>query len=110
MAFYDESHGWQQASSNKHQLPINKTIGEVRKHHYPGSIEIHSWYKTGHIEQEFRNLFGLHIQILWSQGDTWIQTAGTDELTLEEQNEIGRNTAQALINAEQGNIEKEKRI
>lgn len=110
MAFYDEPHGWQQESSYKHHLPLNKTIGEVRKGHHPGAMEIHSWYKTGHVEQEFRNLFGLHVQILRHQGDTWIQTAGTDELTLEEQNEIGRKTTQGIINAVQGHIEKEKSI
>jgi hypothetical protein len=108
--FYNEPHGWQEASSYKHQIPSDKTIGEVRKRHHSGATEIHSWHKTGHVEQEFRNLFGLHIQILRRQGHAWIQTAGTDELTLEEQNEIGRKTAQGLMDSTRSQIEKEKRL
>jgi hypothetical protein len=108
IAFFDEPHGWQEASSDKHRLPLNKSIGEVRKRHHPGVLEIHSWHQTGHVEQEFRKLFGLQIQILRLQGEKWVQTAGTDELKLEEQNEIGRKTTEGMIDTSMGNIEKEK--
>jgi hypothetical protein len=88
--FYNQVHGWQQESSGKKILAHDKTIGEVRTKHNPGVVEIYSWHKTGAVEQEFRNRFGLNVQIFRHQGDTWIQTVGTDELTLDEQNEIGR--------------------
>lgn len=92
--FYDEPHLVGEASSFKHLLPHNKTIREIRKRHNPGMLEIHSWHKTGNVEREFKKLFVLNIQILRRQGNAWIQTVGTDELTLEEQNEIGRNATQ----------------
>lgn len=98
IAFFDSPHQWQEKSSPEHRLSYDKKIGEIRKkHHHPGAIEIHSWQKTGIIEQEFRKRFGLNVQILRRHGDSWIQTAGTDELTLEEQNEIGRNATQDTL-------------
>ncbi|SRR5579871_92257 len=89
--FFDEAHHWQEASSLKHLLPHNRTIAEVRKRHNSGAIEIHSWEKTGRVEQQFRELFGLNVQIFRRQIDGWVQTVGTDELVLEEQNKIGEN-------------------
>lgn len=97
IAFFGSPHHWQESSSQKQRLPYDKKIGEIRKHHLPGVIEIHSWQKTGTVEQEFRRRFGLNIQVLRRHGDSWVQTAGTDELTLEEQNEIGRNATQEML-------------
>jgi hypothetical protein len=108
LEFYDESHQWQEASSHRYLLPHDKKIGEVRKKHNPGAMEIHAWQKTGGIEQEFRRLFGLNVQVLRHQGDIWIQTAGTDELTLEEQNVIGRNATQDLLHGTDRKFEQEK--
>ena len=83
-------------------------IGEIRKQHNPGMIEIHSWRKTGMVEQELRKRFGLHVQIMRKHGDSWIQTAGTDELTLEEQNEIGQNATQDILHGTDRTFEQGK--
>ena len=106
--FYDEPHKSGEISSYKHLLPHNKTIRDIRRKHNPGMLEIHSWHKTGIVEQEFKRLYGLNVQILRRQGDAWIQTAGTDELSLEEQNEIGRNATQDVLHGTDRSFEKEK--
>ncbi|HWC53906.1 MAG TPA: hypothetical protein VG676_10010 [Chitinophagaceae bacterium] len=106
--FYDEPHKSGETSSYKHLLPHNKTIRDIRRKHNPGMLEIHSWHKTGIVEQEFKRLYGLNVQILRRQGDAWIQTAGTDELSLEEQNEIGRNATQDVLHGTDRSFEKEK--
>ena len=49
------------------------------------------------MEQDFRNSYGLNVQIFRHHGDKWIQTMGKDELTLEEQNEIGRNATEGHL-------------
>jgi hypothetical protein len=105
--FYDEPHRWQQESARKHLLPYDKTIGEIRKKHNPGAMEIHSWNKTGVVEQKFAKGFGLNVQIFRLQGDVWVQTVGTDEITLEEQNEIGRKTTVDLLHVADSKTEKD---
>ncbi|TAN21092.1 MAG: hypothetical protein EPN37_00735 [Chitinophagaceae bacterium] len=106
--FYDEPHKYGEASSDKHLLPHNKAINEIRKRHECGMLEIYSWHKTGTVEQEFKRLYGLNVQIFRRQGDRWIQTAGTDELSLEEQNEIAYNATQEILHGRDNRIEREK--
>lgn len=108
--FFDKPHQVGEITSDKHLLPHNKTIQDIRKRHNPGMLEIHSWHKTGIVEQEFKKLYGLNVQILRRQGDIWIQTAGTDELTLEEQNEIGRNATQDMLHGTDRSFEKVKSL
>ncbi|UEG48866.1 hypothetical protein LK994_09475 [Ferruginibacter lapsinanis] len=88
--FYEHPHHWYKESSKTTILPGNKTIGEIRKHHHQGDMEIHSWYRTGDLEQSFRKKFNLNVQVFRLHGTEWVQTVGTDKLTLEEQNDIGR--------------------
>jgi hypothetical protein len=106
--FFDEAHGWQQASSFSYLLPHNKKMGEIRKKHTPGVVEIHAWHKTGTVEQAFRKTFGLNIQVFRHQGEDWVQTVGTDELTLEQQNEIAQNATQEILHGTDGKFENQK--
>lgn len=95
--FYDKPHHWQEGSPANHQFPHNKTIAEIRRQHNPGGLDINPWQKTGRIEQEFHKRFGLNIQIFRHHGNSWIQTVGTDEFTLDEQNEIGKNASKDVM-------------
>ena len=106
--FFDAPHGWQQASSFNYLLPPDKKIGEIRKKHTPGVLEIHAWHKTGTVEQEFKKIFGLNIQVFRHQGAEWVQTVGTDALTLEQQNEIAQNSTQELLHSTGSKFENEK--
>lgn len=110
LAFYKESHKIQEPSSGQNQYAPSKTIGEIRKKHNPGMLEIHPGQKTGILELEFHRHYGLNVQVLRHHGNAWIQTAGTDDLTLQEQNEIGRNTSEDSEHAEGRRIENEKLI
>lgn len=101
--FYDKS-----SNLAEHQVNGNKKIGEINKRHKTGTIEIHPWYKTGDIEQAFKKQYGLTVQIFRLVGEGWIETTGTDELTLEEQNEIGKKTTETLLHKTEGWIEREK--
>lgn len=108
LEFYDEPHKIQEASSNKDQYPHHLKLGEIRKKDNPGMLEIHPWSKTSVIEKEFKSRFGLNVQIFRQHKDKWIQTVGTDELTLKEQNEIGINTKKDSLHGSNRHIEKEK--
>ena len=58
-------------------------------------IDIQTWHKTGEVEEQFERKFNLHPQIFRKEDDQWVQTAGTDILTLAEQNEIGRKNEES---------------
>lgn len=90
--FYKKPHYWYEDSPEENIYPVDKKIGEIRKQHAHGELQIHSWYKTGDLEQAFRKKFGLHVQVFRLEGNKWIQTAGTDKLDLAELNEIAKNS------------------
>jgi hypothetical protein len=108
LEFYSEPHNWQERSTAKYLLDPDKKIGEIRTRHNPASMEIRPWDNTGEVEQGFKRHFGLNAQIFRHHGDVWVQTAGTDVLTLDEQNEIGRNTTQDKVQGPDSRFEREK--
>ena len=95
LEFFSKSHKWQESSSVLQLLQQDQTVSEVTHSLLcSGFIEIHYWQKTGVIEMMFLQQFNLSVQVYRQNGDKWIQASGTDELTLEEQNEEGMKNSQ----------------
>ena len=110
LEFYKKSHAWQEGNAVADLLDENLTVADVVDNCKPGFIEIHYWQKTGIIEAKFNNMFGLYAQIFRKKGDDWIQTAGTDEFTLEQQNESGKNSLEELLHGHYNSFENEKKL
>jgi len=108
MEFYRHPHQWSEESQDTTVFPSNMRIGDIRKNHLHGEMKIYSWHKTGSVEQEFRKKYGLNVQVFRHHGNQWIETIGTDELTLEEQNEIGRKSSQDRLHGTDRKFENEK--
>lgn len=86
LEFFSKSHKLHEASEKKYQYLSNLRIADIRKRHYNGVLEIKSWYTTGRVEQDLKDLFDLNVQIL--RHDTigeWIQSCESDDLTLQQQ-------------------------
>ena len=88
LVFFKQSHQIHESS------PISKIIDikEIEKYltfSRPINLEINESDTTSKLESIFSKLFGLNIQIYRLEGNVLIQTVGTDEFTLKEQNEIG---------------------
>ena len=90
LEFFSHSHQWQEGNIELQRLNQQLTVDEATGHQsVSGYIEIHYWQKTGVLEMNFLKQFKLAVQVYRKYGDQWIQTSGTDELSLEEQNEAG---------------------
>jgi len=105
--FFHEPHDWQEASYVNDMLPHNKKIAELRVTRQPAVMYIHSFQKTGTVEQEFKKILGLNVQVFRREGNAWVQTTDTDELTLEEQNKTAGNTRPDLLYNADIKLEKE---
>src|SRR4051794_17004548 len=88
LEFYDKRHKWLHASLEVHRIKEDRKIGEIRKKHNTGILEIKSWEETGDVEQHFKDQFGLYVQIFRNENNHWIQSEKSDKLTLAEQSEI----------------------
>jgi hypothetical protein len=91
--FFNQPHGWGEMNSQAIRYNGNFRLIDIEKiqfHH--SAIEIHPWTKVGELEQTFKDRIGLYVQVSRRLGDEWIQTAGTDDLNIDEQNEIGKKS------------------
>lgn len=89
LEFYHGRHQWQKASSERDKISPNEKIAEIRTNHNSGVYEIKSWYKTGRVEQELRDLYGLYVQIFFRKNQEWVQSVSADDITLAHLNEAG---------------------
>ncbi|MBK9961781.1 MAG: hypothetical protein IPP06_10775 [Saprospiraceae bacterium] len=79
----------------------NTLIKNCRSVHGEGEIEIFPSTKVSTLENKFREVFGLHVQVFRKSGNVWIETTVTDDWTLEKQN----NEAESFIKDIQGHEE-----
>lgn len=71
-------------------LPGDHNIAEAQKKITEGSIEITGEMKVCELEQALDKLFPLHAQVFRRSGNIWLETTMTDDWTLAQQNEHGR--------------------
>lgn len=94
IAFYTEGHKRFAPSDRQFRINDQERIGNIRKNHHQGVLEIKSWHTVAKVEKELNDLFGLHAQVFraGANGEA-VQTTASDSLTLKEQSELaaGRN-------------------
>lgn len=83
--FYNHCHHWKKPLSGSERIDPRKMIGDIRPNHEHGILEIKSWYQTGRVEQDFKHLFGLNVQIFKLEKGKWKQTVSGHKLTLKQQ-------------------------
>lgn len=96
LEFYNQPHKLHEASPEEHLIQPGTYIEDIRKTHESGVISIKSWDKTGHVEQEFKRMFGLNVQVFRLHKDKWIQTSDSDELTLKELSDLAKSSLENI--------------
>ena len=93
LEFFDQPHSWGEGSSRAHRYASSFRIQDILHRNFTNAlITIKAWHKAGEVEAAFAQ-HQLYVQVYRRYHDGWIQTAGTDDLTLFEQNEIGKKSA-----------------
>jgi hypothetical protein len=87
--FYSKAHKRYESTDKRYAYSGKEKIGNIRKNHTNGALEIKSWHTVMKVEKELEDLYGLHGQIFrGSPEGIWVQTSDSDELTLQEQNDL----------------------
>ncbi len=87
--FFSKPHEVSKGSTKQYLNPNSKTLGECRTIHNKGEMIIYPQTTVAELEQEFRKLYGLGVQVFRKSGKVWLETTVTDGWTLEEQNSQG---------------------
>jgi hypothetical protein len=89
---FENPHEVGEGSALKNQLPNNITLGEASGKTKKGVISLNGLMKVAELEQNFQDTFGVAAQVFRKSGDVWLQTTATDNWTLAEQNNRGRES------------------
>jgi len=94
LEFFSKPHKIGEGSAKSFMQSNAKTLGECRTLHKNGSINITPQITVGELEQNFRDVFGLSVQVFRKSGKIWLETTVTDSWTLEKQNIEGEALSQ----------------
>jgi len=73
-----------------------RKLGSCRKIHNEGNVHIESNVTVAEMEQEFKNRFGLDVELFRKSGRLWIEANLTSAWTLERQNMEGKELSTKL--------------
>jgi hypothetical protein len=93
MEFFPVHKRKSQEEEGEDPITHHAVLGDIRKKHNPGVLEVLPWSRVRFVEEELYKHFGFNVRIYRLQGRDWVRIEGTDELTLKEQNEIGQSAA-----------------
>ena len=91
LEFFKHAHDEHQGSPKKDMLNSNLTLKQFSKKHINGSLEINDSMKVSDLENSFQMLFKLSVQVFRKSAGTWIETSVTDDWTLRQQNDEGKD-------------------
>ena len=100
--FFSKPHKPGGGSPKKFVKSSSKTLGECRSLHKNGTITITPSMTVADLEENFRDVFGLSVQVFRHSGAVWLETTVTDGWTLEEQNRQGKALSGRAPELEEG--------
>ena len=90
LEFFTQRHAIGKASSRKNLIDPAILLRQFQKKKARGAILLKDSMKVSELEELFKNIFGLSVQVFRKSGKSWIETTVTDDWTLQQQNEEGR--------------------
>ena len=90
LEFFHHKHDAFKGSVKKDILNPETTLKQCRKKKTEGVIILKETMKVTEIETLFREVFGLSAQVFRKSGRSWIETTVTDDWTLKQQNDEGK--------------------
>ncbi len=91
LEFFSKPHKVGGPSPKTQLVAPSKTLGECRTVHDSGTITITPMMTVAELEQSFRDVYGLSVQVFRKSGRSWLETTITDAWSLEKQNEQGKS-------------------
>jgi hypothetical protein len=97
LEFFSKPHSIGGGSPKKIMKAPSKTLGECRTIHDSGTITITPQMTVADLEQNFKDVYGLSVQVFRKSGKVWLETTVTDSWTLEEQNRQGESLSKVAV-------------
>lgn len=97
LRFYRKPHSEGAACPECERIAADKPLEEVTMFHTGGKINIDPEKTVAALEHDFFETLGLCVQVFRQSGPLWLETTRTDHLTLQQQNDTGRESCRISI-------------
>ena len=94
--FYTRPHALKKPSDENDMIHPSKKVEQARHIHTQGELELKSWHTVARVEKDFREKFGLNVQVFRNENGEWVQSSITDKFTLRDQQEMSRHAASSV--------------
>lgn len=91
LEFFKHAHKVHQGNPKKDMLNASLTLKQIRDKHANGKLEVKESMKVSDLETQFQTLFGISAQVFRKSAGSWIETSVTDNWTLKQQNDEGKD-------------------
>ena len=95
LEFYRNTTG--RLGSTIRQNLIKSVLLNEAGNHKEGDLELTDSMTVGQLEQSFYDKFGMMVQVSRKSGTIWLETTMTDNWTLKQQNEHGRELSAPVV-------------
>ena len=107
LEFYRQPHESGEASPPGEKLSPETAIDDIRIMHPFGWINIDGSRTAAELEHDFRHGMGLNVQVLRHSGNLWLATTQTDDWTLQQLNESGKQGTKEIFQFPEERIEED---
>ena len=97
--FFKHTYGIYHGNPKKDMLNSNLSLKQFCKKNGNGTLEIKDSMKVSDLENSFQRLFSLSAQVFRKSAGYWIETSVTDDWTLKQQNDEGKDLSDFVKNA-----------
>lgn len=96
LEFYGKSHSSGEGTSNTTLLNLNYSLKDLNSHFSDVDWNIDASMTVTELEKSFFEKTGISAQVFRKSGMSWLQTISTDNWTLAQQNERGKEMSEEL--------------
>ena len=100
--FFANGNGGHQSSTAKKRVAAGIKVHEASKVNNNGILDLQDSMTVAELEKKLKQEFGLAIQVFRKSGNIWLETTMTDNWTLRQQNEHGKEIS--TVPVRQSNI------
>ncbi len=93
LEFFKVPHHDLEPTSKKAMIKSDHLVSEINEFEKEGEINLSGSMTVKELEAIFRDDFGINVQVFRNSGNVWLETSSTDEMTLEAQNDLGKEKA-----------------
>lgn len=97
LEFFNNKSFFNSGFSSKNIIPQTQQVGNGNLQSINGEIEIDGEMKVTELENIFKDKFNLAVQVFRKSGNLWLETTMTDNWTLQQQNNHGREISTGKI-------------